>query len=97
MNFVRIDAQPRRCLIHCEISGFGNQSADQELAGNFIGMPVIAGHRPGDVLVAITKMAKHLAGDKEALAGGKQIVPTRSLKKGDVASFQADLKKILGK
>ena len=46
---------------------------------------------------AITKMAKHLAGDKEALAGGKQIVPTRSLKKGDVASFQADLKKILGK
>ncbi|MES2921597.1 MAG: sugar-binding protein [Verrucomicrobiota bacterium] len=46
---------------------------------------------------AITKMAKHLAGDKEALAGGKQIVPTRNLKKADVAAFQADLKKILGK
>jgi ribose transport system substrate-binding protein len=46
---------------------------------------------------AITKMAKHLAGDKEALAGGKQIVPTRSLKKGDIAAFQADLKKVLGK
>jgi ribose transport system substrate-binding protein len=46
---------------------------------------------------AITKMAKHLGGDKEALSGGKQIVPTRSLKKGDIAEFQANLKKILGK
>ena len=46
---------------------------------------------------AITKMAKHLAGDKEALAGGKQIIPTRSLKKADVAAFKADLKKVLGK
>lgn len=46
---------------------------------------------------AITKMAKHLEGDKEALAGGKQIVPTRSLKKDDIAGFKADLKKILGK
>lgn len=46
---------------------------------------------------AITKMAKYLAGDKAALAGGKQIVPTRSLKKADIAAFQANLKKILGK
>jgi len=46
---------------------------------------------------AITKMAKYLEGDKEALGGGKQIVPTRSLKKGDVAAFQENLKKILGK
>lgn len=46
---------------------------------------------------AITKMAKHLAGDKEALTGGQQIVPTRNLKKADVAEFKADLKKILGK
>lgn len=46
---------------------------------------------------AITKMAKHLAGDKEALAGGKQIVPTKSLKKADVAEFKANLKTILGK
>jgi ribose transport system substrate-binding protein len=46
---------------------------------------------------AITKMAKHLAGDKEALAGGKQIVPTRSLKKADIADFKANLNKILGK
>jgi ribose transport system substrate-binding protein len=45
---------------------------------------------------AITKMAKYLAGDKEALGGGKQIVPTRNIKKGDVAEFEANLKKILG-
>ena len=46
---------------------------------------------------AITKMARYLGGDKEALAGGKQIIPTRNVKKGDVAEFQANLKKILGK
>ena len=46
---------------------------------------------------AITKMTKYLAGDKAALAGGKQIIPTRSLKKDDIAGFQANLKKILGK
>jgi ribose transport system substrate-binding protein len=46
---------------------------------------------------AITRMAKHLAGDREALAGGKQIVPTRSLRKDDIAGFEATLKGILGK
>jgi ribose transport system substrate-binding protein len=46
---------------------------------------------------AITKMARYLGGDKEALAGGKQIIPTRNVKKADVAEFQANLKKILGK
>ncbi|MEI9960773.1 MAG: sugar-binding protein [Limisphaerales bacterium] len=46
---------------------------------------------------AITKMAKYLEGDKDALAGGKQIVPTLSLKKDNVAEFSANLKKILGK
>jgi len=46
---------------------------------------------------AITKMAKYLQGDKDALAGGKQIVPTRSLKKDDIAGFKANLNKILGK
>jgi ribose transport system substrate-binding protein len=45
---------------------------------------------------AITRMAKYLGGDKEALAGGKIIVPTRDVKKADVAEFQAMLKKILG-
>ncbi len=46
---------------------------------------------------SITKMAKYLGGDKDALAGGKQIVLTRSLKKDDIAGFKADLAKILGK
>ena len=46
---------------------------------------------------AITRMAKYLRGDKDALAGGKQIIPTRSIKKDNVAAFQADLKKVLGK
>ena len=45
---------------------------------------------------AITRMAQYLAGQKEALAGGQQIVPTRSLKKDDIAGFQAQLKAILG-
>src|SRR6478736_1561458 len=46
---------------------------------------------------SMTKMAKYLGGDKEALAGGKQIVATRSLKKDDITAFKADLAKILGK
>ncbi|MEO5914455.1 MAG: sugar-binding protein [Luteolibacter sp.] len=46
---------------------------------------------------AITQMAKRLGGDQTALSGGKQIIPTRSLKKDDVAAFKADLKKVLGK
>lgn len=45
---------------------------------------------------AITRMVKHLAGDKEALAGGKQIVPTRSLRKDDISAFKAEVKKLLG-
>jgi ribose transport system substrate-binding protein len=46
---------------------------------------------------AITKMDKYLGGDKEALAGGKQIVATRNLKKDDIAAFKDDLAKILAK
>jgi ribose transport system substrate-binding protein len=46
---------------------------------------------------AITKMAKYLGGDKAALAGGKQIVPTLNIKKDNVAEFKARLNKQLGK
>ena len=46
---------------------------------------------------AITKMDKYLRGDKAALAGGKQIIPTVAIKKDTVADFQARLKKLLGK
>jgi ribose transport system substrate-binding protein len=45
---------------------------------------------------AITKMAQYLGGNKDALAGGKQIVPTLSIKKDGVAAFSAKLKKLLG-
>lgn len=46
---------------------------------------------------AITRMASYLRGDKTALAGGKQIVPTLNIKKDNVAAFQARLKELLGK
>jgi ribose transport system substrate-binding protein len=46
---------------------------------------------------AIVKMSKYLRGDKDALAGGKQLIPTQNIKKDNVAAFQAKLKQILGK
>ena len=46
---------------------------------------------------SILRMAKHLGGDKDALAGGKQIVPTVAIKKDTVAEFSANLKKLTGK
>ena len=46
---------------------------------------------------SILRMAKYLRGDKEALAGGKQIIPTLSIKKDSVAEFKARLEKQLGK
>jgi len=46
---------------------------------------------------AIERMAKHLRGDKQALAGGKIIVPTLMVKKDNVAAFQARLKELTGK
>lgn len=46
---------------------------------------------------AITRMAKYVGGDKAALAGDKQIVPTLSIKQANVADFSAKLKKLLGK
>ena len=42
-------------------------------------------------------MARYLKGDKEALAGGTQIVPTLSIKKDGVAEFSARLKTLTGK
>ncbi len=44
---------------------------------------------------AITRMQKYLAGDKSQLAG-LMYVPTRQIKKDNVADFQAQLKKLLG-
>ena len=45
---------------------------------------------------AITRMDKYLRGDKSALSGGTIYVPTRAIKKDNVAEFQASLKKLLG-
>ena len=46
---------------------------------------------------AILRMAKYIRGDKEALAGGKLIVPTRAIKKDNVDEFKAQLKELLAK
>lgn len=45
---------------------------------------------------SILRMAKHIGGDKAALAGGTQIVPTLSIKKDTVAEFAARLKTLTG-
>jgi len=44
---------------------------------------------------AISRMAAHLRGDTVALSGGKQLIPTLSIRKDNVADFQARLKKLL--
>ncbi|MEO7191365.1 MAG: sugar-binding protein [Vicinamibacterales bacterium] len=46
---------------------------------------------------AILRMARYLRGDKDALAGGRLIVPTLSVTKDNVAEFQARLHELLGK
>ncbi|HWX22198.1 MAG TPA: sugar-binding protein [Candidatus Binatia bacterium] len=45
----------------------------------------------------IQRMAAYLRGDKQALAGGKQIIPTMEIKKENVADFQVRLKQLLAK
>ncbi len=65
--------------------------ADGAIHGTVVQQPFEFGKQ------AITRMAAYLGGDKAALAGGKQIVPTLSIKKDNVAEFQARLKQLLGK
>jgi len=45
---------------------------------------------------AVTRMAEYRHGNRQALAGGRQIVPTISLQKDNVAGFQTRLKQLLG-
>ena len=45
---------------------------------------------------AITRMQKYLGGDKSQLAGPKIIIPTRVIKKADVADFEVQLKELIG-
>ncbi|MSU58412.1 MAG: ABC transporter substrate-binding protein [Pedosphaera sp.] len=65
--------------------------ADGSIYGTVVQQPYEFGKQ------AITKMAKYLGGDKSALAGGQQIVPTLNIKKDNVAEFKARLDKQLGK
>ena len=65
--------------------------ASGAIYGTIVQQPYEFGHQ------SILRMAKYLNGDKEALAGGKQIVPTLSIKQDGVADFSARLKKQLGK
>jgi ribose transport system substrate-binding protein len=65
--------------------------ATGEIFGTVVQQPFEFGRQ------AITKMAQYLRGDTTVLAGGKQIVPTLSVKKENVVEFQARLKSILGK
>jgi ribose transport system substrate-binding protein len=46
---------------------------------------------------AIVRMAQYLRGNTQALAGGRLIVPTLSVRKDNVAEFQARLKELIGK
>jgi ribose transport system substrate-binding protein len=45
---------------------------------------------------AVTMMDKYLGGDTNVFGGGKIYIPTREIKKDDVAAYQAEQKKILG-
>jgi ribose transport system substrate-binding protein len=65
--------------------------ASGEIYGTVVQQPYEFGKQ------AITRMAQYVGGNKEALGGGKQIIPTRSIKKADVAEFQAKLKSLRGK
>ena len=93
LNAVRAAGQNGKVKIVCfdENTETLDGVASGDIYGTVVQQPFEFGKQ------AITKMTKHLGGDKEALAGGKQIVPTRSLKKDDIAGFKADLAKILGK
>ena len=64
-----------------------------KLVGILVALALILGAGAAGAVLA----PKYLGGDKEALAGGKQIIATRSLKKDDIAAFKADLAKIQGK
>ena len=93
LNAVRAAGQTGKVKIVCfdENAETLDGVASGDIYGTVVQQPFEFGKQ------SITKMAKYLGGDKAALAGGKQIVATRSLRKDDIAAFKADLAKILGK
>lgn len=46
---------------------------------------------------SLTLMDKYLSGDTNVFGNGKIYIPTRDIKQGNVADYQAEVKKILGK
>jgi ribose transport system substrate-binding protein len=65
--------------------------ADGSIYGTIVQQPFEFGRE------AITRMDKYLRGDKSALAEGRLIISTLSIKQAEVSDFQARLKKLLGK
>lgn len=65
--------------------------ADGSIHGTVVQQPFEFGKQ------AILRMANYLRGDKNALAAGKLIVPTLSIRKDNVAEFSAKLKQLLAK
>jgi ribose transport system substrate-binding protein len=61
-----------------------------DIYGTVVQNPFEFGHQ------SITRMEKYLGGDKTQLSG-KMFIPTRDIKKDNVADYQAEVKKILGK
>ena len=64
--------------------------ASGEVFGTVVQQPFEFGRQ------AITRMAQYLQGDTEALAGGRQIVPTINVTEANIAEFQARLRTLLG-
>jgi ribose transport system substrate-binding protein len=60
-----------------------------DIYGTVVQNPFEFGHQ------SITRMEKYLGGDKTQLSG-KMFIPTRDIKKDNVADYQAEVKKILG-
>jgi ribose transport system substrate-binding protein len=93
LNAVRTTGKPGKVKIVC----FDEE--DETLAGvasgevfaTVVQQPFEFGHQ------AIVRMAHYLRGDKSALEGGRQIIPTKDITKANVAEFQAQLKALQGK
>jgi ribose transport system substrate-binding protein len=60
-----------------------------DIYGTVVQNPFEFGHQ------SITRMEKYLGGDKKQLSG-KMFIPTRDIKKDNVADYQTEVKKILG-
>jgi ribose transport system substrate-binding protein len=93
LNAVRSSGKAGQVKIVCfdEDSQTLSGVASGDIFGTVVQQPYEFGKQ------AMTRMAKSLRGDKTAFPdNGKQIIPTISIQKDNVADFQARLKKLLG-